>query len=75
MLDVDVKRQRISLTMRLDDALMQAPRESGARVEASPNRARKQIDKQPPDPKRLPNRAAQPTGLFAIALEKAKLKK
>jgi len=75
VLDVDVKRQRISLTMRLDDALMQAPRESGSRVEASPNRARKQIDKQPPDPKRLPNRAAQPTGLFAIALEKAKLKK
>jgi uncharacterized protein len=75
VMDVDVKRQRISLTMRLDDAPGSAPRPSEARVEANPNTARSQRDKQPPEPKRPPNRTPQPTGLFALALEKAKLKK
>jgi len=75
VMDVDVKRQRISLTMRLNDAPGNAPRPSEARTEANPNAARSQKDKQPPDPKRPPNRAPQPTGLFAIALEKAKQKK
>ena len=73
--DVDLKRQRISLTMRLDDAPRNAPRQSEARADANPNAARGQRDKQPPEAKRPPNRAPQPTGLFALALEKAKLKK
>jgi transcriptional accessory protein Tex/SPT6 len=74
-MDIDVKRQRISLTMRLNDAPGNAPRPSEAHTEANPNTARSQRDKQPPEPKRPPNHAPQPTGLFAIALEKAKLKK
>ena len=75
VMDVDVKRQRISLTMRLNDAPGIAPRPSEARTEANPNTARSQRDKQLPEPERPPNHAPQPTGLFAIALEKAKLKK
>jgi len=75
VMDVDVKRQRISLTMRLNDAPGIAPRPSEARTEANPNAARSQRDKQLPEPERPPTRAPQPTGLFAIALEKAKLKK
>jgi len=75
VMEVDVKRQRISLTMRLNDAPGSAPRPSEARAEANPNTARSQRDKQPSQPQRTENRAPQPTGLFAIALEKAKLKK
>jgi len=75
VMDVDMKRQRISLTMRLDDAPESAPRPSDARVESNPNAARSQRDKQPPESKRPPNRAPQPTGLLAIALEKAQQKK
>jgi transcriptional accessory protein Tex/SPT6 len=74
-MDVDAKRQRISLTMRLNDAPGNAPRPSEARVEANPNFARGQSNRQPPETKRPPNRAPQLTGLFALALEKAKVKK
>jgi uncharacterized protein len=75
VMDVDVKRQRISLTMRLNDAPGIAPRPSEARVEANPNIARNQSDKHPSDATRPQNRTPQPTGLFALALEKAKQKK
>ena len=75
VMDVDVKRQRIALTMRLNDAPPNAPGSNSPRTEANPQPARNQSDKPPPRAKRPPDRAAQPTGLFAIALEKAKLKK
>ena len=75
VMDVDVKRQRIALTMRLTDAPGDAPRSNQARPEANPNTARSQRDKQPPQSNRPQSRAPQPTGLFAIALEKAKQKK
>jgi protein Tex len=60
VMEVDEKRQRIALTMRLDDAPGISPR-SG--------------DPRPPDPKRAPTREQQPNNVFAIALERAKLKK
>jgi uncharacterized protein len=60
VMEVDEKRQRIALTMRLDDAPDTSPR-SG--------------DPRPPDPKRAPAREPQPSNVFAIALERAKLKK
>jgi uncharacterized protein len=60
VLDVDVKRQRISLSMRLDDA---------------PGTSSRSGDARPPDPKRAPAREQQPNNVFAIALERAKLKK
>jgi uncharacterized protein len=69
VMDVDVKRQRVSLTMRLDDALGDAPRSNQGRPEGNPNTQHSQRDKQPPPPNRQLNRPAQPTGLFAIALE------
>jgi uncharacterized protein len=75
VMDVDVKRQRISLTMRLNDAPSGTPRSGEARSESNRDVARGQRDKHAVETKPLPSRAAQPTGLFAIALEKAKLKK
>jgi uncharacterized protein len=75
VMDVDVKRQRVSLTMRLDDALGDAPRSNQGRPEAIASPAHTQRNRQPPPPNRPQSRAPQPTGLFAIALEKAKQKK
>ncbi len=60
VLDVDVKRQRIALSMRLDDA---------------PRTSSRSGDPRPPDPKRAPAREPQLSNVFAIALERAKLKK
>ena len=75
VMDVDVKRQRISLTMRLNDAPGDSPRSSEARAIRIPTpRAARETNPRR-QPKRAQSRAAQPTGLFAIALEKAKLKK
>jgi uncharacterized protein len=59
VMDVDVKRQRISLTMRLDDA---------------PGASRSG-DARPPEPTRAPTREQKPAGVMALALERAKLKK
>ena len=69
VMEVDVKRQRISLTMRLDDAPQAASRAADARAEASPR------DRQSPEPKRPPFREPKPGGAIAMALERAKLKK
>jgi uncharacterized protein len=60
VLDVDVKRQRIALSMRLDDA---------------PGTSSRSGDPRPPEPKRAPAREPQPSNVFAIALERARLKK
>jgi uncharacterized protein len=60
VLDVDVKRQRISLTMRLEDAPGTASRGGAARA---------------PEAKRAPAREQKPGGLIALALERAKQKK
>ena len=74
VMDVDVKRQRIALTMRLDDTPGAAPRTNESRADSNPSQARNQRDRQP-DPQRSQTRTPQPTGLIAFALEKAKLKK
>ncbi|MGH7834705.1 MAG: S1 RNA-binding domain-containing protein, partial [Candidatus Binatia bacterium] len=60
VMDIDVKRQRISLTMRLDDAPGAAPRPG-----ATPA----------PEPKRAPAPELKPSGAIALALERARLKK
>ena len=67
VMDVDVKRQRISLTMRLDDTPGTSSRSGGT--------ADGPRDRRPPEPKRAPAREPQSNNLFAIALERAKLKK
>ena len=69
VMEVDVKRQRISLTMRLDDAPQASSRAADARAEASPR------DRQSPEPKRPPLSEPKPGGAIAMALERAKLKK
>ena len=75
VMDVDIKRQRIALTMRLNDTPGDAPRSNQPRPEGNQNRERSQRDRPPPQANRPQNRAPAPTGLFAIALEKAKQKK
>ena len=59
VMDVDEKRQRIALSMRLDDAPDASSRSGDPR----------------PEPKRAPAREQQPGNVFTIALERAKLKK
>jgi uncharacterized protein len=61
VMDVDVKRQRISLTMRLDDL----PGASSSRSS----------DVRAPEPRRVPEREQKPGGAMALALERARLKK
>jgi uncharacterized protein len=67
VMDVDVKRQRISLTMRLDDTPGTSLRSAG--TPAGPR------DQRPSEPKRGPAREPPPSGAIAMALERAKLKK
>ena len=69
VMEVDVKRQRISLTMRLDDPPGAPSRAPDARGETS------QRDRQSPEPKRPPLSEPKPGGAIAMALERAKLKK
>ena len=70
VMEVDEKRQRISLTMRLDEPSNAALR-SNDRLEK-----RKATQQQRPEPKRAPARAElKPGGAIALALERAKVKK
>ena len=73
VMEVDLKRQRIALTMRLRDMPGDTLRSKQARPET--NTAPSQQDKRPAPTSRQEQRQAQPTGLLAIALEKAKQKK
>jgi uncharacterized protein len=77
VLDVDVKRQRISLTMRLDDAPGSASVSGRAPIEAAAGAARELRNRRPPAPQRAPARQPQPAGTMAmaLALERAKQKK
>ncbi len=72
VMEVDVKRQRIALTMRLDDAPGASSSRSGdARVGSNPGAARGPGGA----PRRAPTREQKPGGVIAMALERAKLKK
>ena len=76
VMEVDEKRQRISLTMRLDDAPGSGSRSGEARVETNPGAPRGPRDRRPPEPTRTPARGEpKPGGAIALALERAKLKK
>ncbi len=63
VMEVDAKRQRISLTLRLDDA------------PAAWSRAGARSERRPLEPKGAPMPEQKPGGLFALALERAKRKK
>ena len=60
VMQVDEKRQRISLSMRLAEA---------------PGIGSRSGDARPPEPRRAPAGEPQPSGAIAMALERAKLKK
>ena len=70
VLAVDVPRQRISLTMRIDDAPVAA-----SPSDARAGGARDSRDRRPPDQPRGASREPQPIGAFAMALARAKQKK
>ncbi len=75
VLEVDLKRQRIALTMRLDDVPGVAQQRGAAKpVAANPDRARSMPDKRKPDHRHSAARVdAQPPSAMALAF--AKLKK
>ncbi len=70
VLAVDAPRQRISLTMRLDDTPAAA-----SPSELRPGAPREARDRRPSNQQPAPVRQPQPTGAFAMAMAKAKLKK
>jgi protein Tex len=74
VLDVDVKRQRISLTMRLDDAPVSASVSGRAPAEVSVGATGDSRDRRPPVPRHTPDRQSQPTGTMAMALALARAK-
>jgi uncharacterized protein len=75
VMEVDEKRQRISLTMRLDDAPGGGSRPSGTGANQSET-VRDSRERRPPEPKRVPARVEPKAGgAIALALERAKLKK
>ncbi|MGH7256985.1 MAG: Tex family protein [Nitrospiraceae bacterium] len=75
VMGIDVKRQRISLTMRLDDAPGTAQRSTGLPIDEEASAPRDLRDRLPSAPKPVPGRQPQPTGAIALALARARLKK
>ena len=74
VLDVDVKRQRISLTMRLDDAAGSASSSDRAPIAVSAGVSREPRDRRPSTPQHVPERQPQPSGTMAMALALARAK-
>ena len=74
VLDIDVKRQCISLTMRLDDAPGSASASGLAPVEVTTGIAREPRDRRPSAPQRTSERQPQQVGTMAMALAFARAK-
>jgi uncharacterized protein len=74
VLEVDVKRQRISLTMRLDDAPGSTSTSGRVPAGVSANPSYNQRDWRPPTPSRVPERQPQPAGTMAMAMALARAK-
>jgi len=74
VLDVDVKRQRISLTMRLDDAPGRISAPGLMPGEASVGASRDPRNRRPPAPQHAPERQPQSGGTMAMALALARAK-
>ena len=75
VLEVDVKRQRIALTMRLDDAPGSMAAAGRGSAEASFGMARDERDRRSSAPQRAPERQPpQPAGTMAMALALARAK-
>ncbi len=67
VLSVDVPRQRISLTMRMDDAAATSPQPD--------SRTGGPRDRRPADPSRAAGKSPQPVNAFALAMARAQQKK
>ena len=74
VLDVDVKRQRISLTMRLDEVPSSVSTSVRPPTKVSVGAAGEPRDRRPPPPHRAPEHQPQPTGTMAMALALARAK-
>jgi len=74
VLDIDVKRQRISLTMRLDDTPGSTSVTGRAPVELSAGASREPRNRRSPTPQRASERQPQPSGTMAMALALARAK-
>jgi uncharacterized protein len=74
VLDVDMKRQRISLTMRLDEAPGSAPVSGRGPVEISAGSLRDPRGRRPPTSQRAPELQPQPSGTMAMAMALARAK-
>jgi protein Tex len=76
VLEVDEKRQRVSLSMRLDEAPGVGSRSSAVRTDVNVGAAPASRNRRPPEPPRAPAHAnPTPGGAIALALERAKQKK
>ena len=74
VMEIDVKRQRISLTMRLDDASASS-RSDRAPAGSQVGAARDPRTRLQPSPAQASQRESQPIGTIAMALARAKMKK
>jgi len=74
VLDVDVKRQRISLTMRLDEAPGSLSASCRPPIAVSAGALRELRDRRAPTAHPTPERQPQPTGTMAMALARARFK-
>ena len=72
VMEVDLKRQRISLTMRLDVTSSSVSRSDDNHVKANANAESGARERRPPGPNWT---KPEPSGAIALALERAKLKK
>ena len=75
VMEIDVKRQRISLTMRLDDASGASPRSDRAPAGSQTGAARDPRTRLQPPPAQASQREPQPIGTIAMALARAKMQK
>jgi len=75
VLEIDLKRQRISLTMRLDDVPETASGSNRASPKIPAGVLRDQNSRRPTMPQRVPDRQPQPGGAMALALARAKQKR
>jgi uncharacterized protein len=76
VMEVDEKRQRISLTMRLDDGSGAGSHSTGVRANVNADTAREPREGRPSEAKRAPIRVdPKPGGAIALALERAKRSK
>jgi protein Tex len=75
VMEIDVKRQRISLTMRLDDASGASSRSDRALASSQAGATRDPRIRLQPPLAQASQRESQPIGTMAMALARAKMKK